>query len=370
MKRIFIFLLLVTISVLITSSCGLVCKHEYSVPSCVEVSMCQKCGKTKGEALGHTWLKATCNKPKTCSTCNETEGFSNGHDWIKATCETKKQCAVCGETRGVPLGHTGGTATCTSCAICSRCNQEYGAFSTHHYMQQVISDEYFCAPATCTKADTYFYSCTCGKKSDQTFTFGNPLEHIPGEWTEDEPDYVTATIWKRRNCTVCGNQTDSSCSDITSLYKNKHFLFSPNEFCDRLNGQFANIYDVSGKLYSAKTTNSVSDTVSVGITNNGKVVAIIMFSGTKNLLVPSDIDKNNCISVMMMQDYTTSSNVSDFAFVLVAVLRSCDPQLTYSDTTDIIKEISSGSYSHKYHGVSYAMAEYNGSLKFVVSLLK
>lgn len=41
------------------------------------------------------------------------------------------------------------------------------------------------AEATCTEPKT----CTkCGE------TEGDPLEHTPGEWVQDEPDYVTGLV--------------------------------------------------------------------------------------------------------------------------------------------------------------------------------
>ena len=52
MKKLFIFLSL-TVAALIISGCCIV--HDWTEPSCTEASYCAKCGKIRGEALGHDW---------------------------------------------------------------------------------------------------------------------------------------------------------------------------------------------------------------------------------------------------------------------------------------------------------------------------
>ena len=52
----------------------------------------------------------------------------------------------------------------------------------HNFCMEKVDTEYFAAPATCTKAATYYKSCACGASSEgtagqATFTVGDPLGH-------------------------------------------------------------------------------------------------------------------------------------------------------------------------------------------------
>lgn len=52
----------------------------------------------------------------------------------------------------------------------------------HNFCMEIADSNYFAAPATCTKAATYYKSCACGTSSkdtenEVTFTYGNPLGH-------------------------------------------------------------------------------------------------------------------------------------------------------------------------------------------------
>ena len=58
---------------------------SFSDATCTEPAKCE-CGKTQGEALGHTWDNATCEAPKTCSVCKVTEGEALGHTYVLDVC--------------------------------------------------------------------------------------------------------------------------------------------------------------------------------------------------------------------------------------------------------------------------------------------
>ena len=48
----------------------------------------------------------------------------------------------------------------------------------HDFCEEIVEDKYSAAPATCTKAATYYKSCACGTSSeDMIFTYGDPLGH-------------------------------------------------------------------------------------------------------------------------------------------------------------------------------------------------
>jgi len=121
---------------------------------------------------------------------------SNGN----ATCiedgtKTAK-CELCDATDtktdvGSKLGHSftnyvsDGNATCTAdgtkTAKCDRCavtdtKSDIGSALDHTYNQKVTTDTYKAADATYSSPATYYYSCVCGAKGTETFTYGSALE--------------------------------------------------------------------------------------------------------------------------------------------------------------------------------------------------
>ena len=58
---------------------------------------------------------------------------------------------------------------------------------THVFDQQVVSDDYLAFPATADSPALYYYSCTCGEKGTETFTYGEAAGHtFESAWTYDE----------------------------------------------------------------------------------------------------------------------------------------------------------------------------------------
>ncbi len=116
MKR-FFAIVLVVLMVFALSGCCL--KHDMQPATCTQPSTCSKCGKTEGEALGHTAVDDPAREPtctetgltagKHCSVCGEVlqaqeEIPALGHAWEEATFSRAMTCRVCGETEGEPLG--------------------------------------------------------------------------------------------------------------------------------------------------------------------------------------------------------------------------------------------------------------------------
>ena len=110
---------------------------------------------------------------------------------------------------GDPLGHcftnyvSDNNATCTQdgtmTAKCDRCDKkntvrDIDSKLHHSYTEQIVSDEYLAAPATCTKKATYYYSCVCGEKGTETFEYGSTTDH----------NFVNG------RCTYCGKEQESS----------------------------------------------------------------------------------------------------------------------------------------------------------------
>ena len=61
---------------------------------------------------------------------------------------------------------------------------------THSFTEQIITDEFLASSATCVNKATYYYSCACGEKSENTFEYGESLGH----------DYINGL------CTRCGEK--------------------------------------------------------------------------------------------------------------------------------------------------------------------
>ena len=74
-------------------------------------------------ALGHDYNDATCAAPKTCQRegCDKTLGKPKDHSWLEPTCTDPYVCENCGATDGDPLGHKYANACATTC---TRCNDE------------------------------------------------------------------------------------------------------------------------------------------------------------------------------------------------------------------------------------------------------
>lgn len=142
-------------------------------------------------------------------------------DEYKATDTTCTEAATyyysceCGEKGagtfeyGDPLGHSftnyvsDNNATCTEdgtmTAKCDRCDKkntvkDIDSKLHHSYTEQIVSDEYLAAPATCTKKATYYYSCVCGEKGTETFEYGSTTDH----------NFVNG------RCTYCGKEQEAS----------------------------------------------------------------------------------------------------------------------------------------------------------------
>ena len=92
----------------------------------------------------------------------------------------------------------------------------------HSFTEQVTTNDYLAAAATCTEAARYYYSCTCGEKGTQTFASGNALGHsYSADWSHNqtehwhaatcghnvEKDRATHSFDVNKKCTVCNYTT-------------------------------------------------------------------------------------------------------------------------------------------------------------------
>lgn len=110
----------------------------------------------------------------------------------------------------------------TSVKVCSGCNTtldtntEMHSFSNnvctkcgynrhvHSYIVESATEANKATSATCSAAATYYYTCSCGAKSDTTFVSGNALPHnYSGRVTTDPT--CTATGVRTYTCSTCSD---------------------------------------------------------------------------------------------------------------------------------------------------------------------
>ena len=152
------------------------------------------------------------------------------------------------------------------------------------------------AEATCTEPKT----CTkCGE------TEGDPLEHTPGEWVQDEPDYVTGLVWLRQYCSVCGKELDTDLKSLTSFHNGDTFLFTPQQFVDRLNSIFSVLtknYSFFGS-YSAQLFSPDSTSLGCVITDSlGDLICTVLFQD-KN--AETILEENSHLMNAIMSGFST-----------------------------------------------------------------
>lgn len=104
--------------------------------------------------------------------------------------------------RWTHIAHAGGTATCQKRAVCAACGYviQPQLAHTHIFDQEKAEEAYLQKAATCTESAVYYKSCVCGEKGEETFTAGEPLGHIWGEWSVITPATEEAEGVKQRSC--------------------------------------------------------------------------------------------------------------------------------------------------------------------------
>ncbi|MBQ9762506.1 MAG: hypothetical protein IJV82_05450, partial [Oscillospiraceae bacterium] len=101
--------------------------HSWSEATCTAPMTCTACGKTNGNALGHSYKSVvttgTCltdgYTTYTCLVCGHSykDNYvtASGHSWTDATCTAPMTCTVCGNTAGTALGHSYVGGVCQNC---------------------------------------------------------------------------------------------------------------------------------------------------------------------------------------------------------------------------------------------------------------
>jgi len=122
------------------------------------------------------------------------------HDKVEATCTTDGkeeyyECSVCNKL----FSDSEGTAEITSATNIPA--------TGHTYDQKSTDSKYLVSEATCSSPAVYNFSCTCGEKGSETFTYGDPLGH-----KLTHHDKVDAT------CTTNGSEEYYTCSNCNKMF--------------------------------------------------------------------------------------------------------------------------------------------------------
>ena len=295
-------------------------------------------------ACEHEWQDATCTNPKTCVKCEEIEGDVLPHQWGDATCTTPKTCMECGEKTGTPLSHQWNEATCVLPKMCGECGLTDGSAMEHQWSK-----------ATCTTSKT----CVLCREID-----GEPLGHIAGEWEIDESSrkVSSGTVWVKQYCQVCDETVDQKLKSF-SLIDGDHFLFTPNEFVDRMKS-LNNILDFS----SSDPVLAITPEGEMGI-SLCKGDAIGLFLSEEFGWMSGELSDTSGICTI----YTTffTQDMDEIVEIVVAMILACDNSLEVSDAVNVARStvlsmINNEPYYHNELG--YVFGEENGQYKLVISI--
>ena len=161
-----------------------------NVATCQKKAVCDVCGTSYGDLADHSrTTEYTADETGHWYTCT-TPGCTEKLDFAKHTPDHEG-----GATEEYPI-------KCTECKYVMEAQLEH----THKFTRQNTDALYKATDATCTKAATYYYSCTCGATGTETFEYGDSLGHSEGtEWLTDE-DYH----WHICTAEGCGVVVESS----------------------------------------------------------------------------------------------------------------------------------------------------------------
>jgi len=153
---------------------------------------CDICGEKISE-------HADADNDHNCDICGAELEHSYSSDWNSDAEGHWHECS-CG-VKTEKTAHTPGAAatetTPQTCTVCGRVLVP-ALSHTHVFDCENTDEKYLKSPATCQSGAVYFYSCSCGEKGTETFTYGDPAGHDFGEWVLDP-----VTGLNKRTCRNC-----------------------------------------------------------------------------------------------------------------------------------------------------------------------
>lgn len=211
--------------------------------------------------------------------------------------------------------------------------------------------------ATCTTPKT---CSTCSE------TVGSALGHTPGEWIAEDPDYSSVYYSVEQYCSVCDAYMDSDIVFFSTMHENGLFLFSPEEFTDRLES----FYSV---LKSDMTTTLAildDNTMGCGIVYESDSIAVILFNDN-NSTMDGDKKDSRSVSSMMVKYFT--DDVSCVVESMYGIMFACHPSLEKDDAKYVAKAIvyaaEDGDY-YQYQGIKYLLTVRDDAYWLFVSVLE
>lgn len=106
----------------------------------------------------------------------------------------------------------------------------------HSYTIQNIEDKYLKDEATCTTAKVYYYSCSCGQKGSETFSYGDALGHdytiedATNDCFKEESTCNHAALYYKR-CSRC-NQIGDKTFEYGTVSKDHNYVGGVCSVCN------------------------------------------------------------------------------------------------------------------------------------------
>ena len=86
----------------------------------------------------------------------------------------------------------------------------------HKFTAEIAAEKYLATAATCTEKAKYYYSCSCGEKGTQTFTYGAALGHSFTNYVSNNNATCTKDGTKTAKCDRC--DVTNTVTDIDSKF--------------------------------------------------------------------------------------------------------------------------------------------------------
>ena len=174
------------------------------------------------EGVGYTTYTCTVCSSKYTDNITAPTGHTYGEWTDSGDGETHKRVCLIDSSHIELVDHTEEAVvtapTCTAdgyttytCTVCGSVRKDDFVTATGHtFDQQVITDTYKATDATCVAAATYYYSCSCGEKSDNTFSYGevNANAHVNLQQVDAKAPTCEEIGWNAyEHCDICGHTT-------------------------------------------------------------------------------------------------------------------------------------------------------------------